>query len=79
MHPKDAAGIANSVDLDQTAWSSLIWVCTVCPDLSVIKLRIITVLLDICRMEYFEILIKSYIGGYHIYSDKRQVGISFRK
>ena len=54
MHPKDAAGIANSVDPDQTApqeqsdlglKSSLIWVCTVCPSLSVRKLRIITVLL----------------------------------
>ena len=38
MHPKDAEGIANSVDPDQTA----IWVCTVCPDLSVRKLRNIT-------------------------------------
>ena len=41
MHPKDAAGTANSVDPDQR--SSLIWVCTVCPDLSVRKLRNITV------------------------------------
>ena len=43
---KDANGIANSVDPDQTAptRSSLIWVCTVCPDQSVRKLRIITVL-----------------------------------
>ena len=38
MHPKDADGLANSVDPDQTR-SSLIWVCTVCPDLSVRKLR----------------------------------------
>ena len=44
MHPKDAEGIANSVDPDQTApYESLIWVCTVCPDLSVRKLRNITV------------------------------------
>ena len=44
MHPKDAEGIANSVDPDQTApRSSLIWVCTICPDLSARKLRIITV------------------------------------
>ena len=44
MHPKDAAGIANSVDPDQTALrSSLIWVCTVCPDRYVRKLRIIMV------------------------------------
>ena len=40
MSPKDAEGIANSVDPDQ---SSLIWVCTVCPGLSVQKVRIITV------------------------------------
>ena len=38
----DADGMANSVDPDQTA-PSLIWVCTVCPDLSVQKLRKITV------------------------------------
>ena len=35
MHPKDAAGMANILDPDQTA---------PCPDLSVRKLRIITVL-----------------------------------
>ena len=45
MHPKDAEGIANSVDPDQAA-PSLIWVCTVCPDLSVRKLRNITVEFD---------------------------------
>ena len=37
MHPKDAEGIANSVDPDQT-----VLVCIVCPDLSVRKLRNIT-------------------------------------
>ena len=43
MGPKDADGMANSADPDQTApRSSLIWVCTVCPDLSVQKFRIIT-------------------------------------
>ena len=42
MHTKDAEGIANSVDSDQTR-SSLIWVCIVCPDLSVWKLRNIMV------------------------------------
>ena len=41
MHPKDAEGIADSVDPDQ---SSLIWVCTVCQNLSAQKFRIITVL-----------------------------------
>ena len=39
-----ANGIANSEDTDQTApRSSLIWVCTICPDLSVRKLKVITV------------------------------------
>ena len=37
--PNDADGMANSVDPDR---SSLIWVCTVCPGISVQKLRIIT-------------------------------------
>ena len=42
---KDANGIANSVDPDQTSprRSSLNWVCTVCPDLSLRKLMTITV------------------------------------
>ena len=40
----NAPGIANSVDL-------LIWVCTVCPDLSVRKLRIITVVLS-CTLNF---------------------------
>ena len=45
MGRKDADGIANSVDPDQTApRSSLSWVYTVCPNLPVRKLRIITVL-----------------------------------
>ena len=54
MSPNDADGMANSVDPDQTApleqsdlglyRSSLIRVYTVCPDVSVLKLRIITVL-----------------------------------
>ena len=44
MCSEDADRMANSVDPDQTApRSSLIWVCTVCPVLSVRKLRIITV------------------------------------
>ena len=42
MHPKDADGIVNSVDTDQTA-PLLIWVCTVGPDLSVRRHRNITV------------------------------------
>ena len=37
MSPNDAYRMANSVDQDQTA--PLIWVYTVCPDLSVRKLR----------------------------------------
>ena len=44
MSPNDADGMANSADPDQTApRNSLIWVYTVCPDLSVQKLRIVTV------------------------------------
>ena len=46
MHPKDLGSIANSEDPDQPAplgACSLIWVCTVCPDLSVRKLTVITV------------------------------------
>ena len=54
MRPKDTDGMANSVDPDETdpngkqcrprsddcsSWSSLIWVYTVCPGLSVRKLR----------------------------------------
>ena len=40
MRPKDAEGIANSVDPDHTAPRRiLIWVCTVCQVLSVRKLR----------------------------------------
>ena len=36
MHPKDIDEMANNVDTDQTApLSNLIWVCTVCLNLSV--------------------------------------------
>ena len=44
MSPIDAERIANSVDPDQR--SSLIWVCTVCPDLSVRKRTKITEVLE---------------------------------
>ena len=40
---KDTNGIASSEDPDQTAPSSRIWVCTVCSELFVQKIRIITV------------------------------------
>ena len=45
MSLKDADGMANSVDPDQTAptRSSLIWIYTICSDLSVTILRIFTV------------------------------------
>ena len=43
MDPQDADRMVNNVDPGQTAVCSLIWVYTVCPDLSVRKLRIITV------------------------------------
>ena len=41
INPKDVDGVANSVDPDQTApfRGSLIWVCTVCSDLSVQNLE----------------------------------------
>ena len=43
IHPKDANGKAKGEEPDQTSRSSLILICNVCPDLSVLKLRIITV------------------------------------
>ena len=44
MHPNDADRMANSADpIRFLLRSSLIWVYTVCSDLSVRKLRIITV------------------------------------
>ena len=49
MCPKDADGMANSVDPDH-----LIWVCTVCSDLPVQKLTIITV------TESQSLLVKGY-------------------
>ena len=56
MHPKDAEGIVNSVDPDQTAplgnRSSLIWVWTICLDLSVRKLRNITVVWSTVEVAY---------------------------
>ena len=42
-HKKDANGIANSEDSDQTA-PRMIWVCTVCSDLYVPKLKTIMVM-----------------------------------
>ena len=66
-------GMANSVDSDQTAplgavYSSLIWVCTVCPDLSVRKLRNITIhLFHICLKgisnKTYIVLITSAVGS----------------
>ena len=46
MDSKDSEGMANSIGPDQTApfRNSLIRIATVCPDLSVRILRIITVL-----------------------------------
>ena len=41
MSPKDADGMTNSVD------PGLIWVYTICPGLSVRKLRIVTVIVKI--------------------------------
>ena len=59
MGPKDVDRRANSVDPDQTR-SSLIWVYTVCPHLSVQKLRVITasiyclhICFDLCIQKLF--------------------------
>ena len=51
MHPKDAVGMANNVDPESR--SSLIWVCTVWPGLSVRKLRNITVIV-ICHFPSYD-------------------------
>ena len=66
MHPKDAEGIANSVDTDETARSSPIWVCAVFPDLSVRKLRnlcdITVVSINIAQTKsYFDIIFAHFI------------------
>ena len=50
--PNDADRMANSVDPDQTA-PSLIWICTVCPGISVQKLRTITVQSSMATEEPF--------------------------
>ena len=57
FYQNDANGIANCEDPDQTAQdssSSLIWVCTVCPDLSVQKLRVITVVSVLGQLQYLQ-------------------------
>ena len=61
MRPKDAEGTANSVDPDQicSSRSSLILVCTVCPDLSVWKFKIKTVTLG---QQY-----DTYLPQIHVY------------
>ena len=51
MSPNDADGMANNVDPDQTR-SSLIWVCTVCPGISVRKFRMIMVSLFLTAALY---------------------------
>ena len=61
MRPKDAEGIANSVDPDQIA--PLIWVCTVCPALPVRKLRIITVRALFNQVwKYFRVVTMEFYG-----------------
>ena len=52
MCPNDADRTANSVDPDQTAPLGLIWVYTVCPDLSIRKLRKITVIVFFSSVFY---------------------------
>ena len=48
MHPKDTNRLANSVD------PGLIWVCTVCPDLSARIFRIITVSVEQIRRVFHD-------------------------
>ena len=55
MSPNDAEGIANNVDPDQ---SSLIWVCTICPGISVRKLNTVQ-LLELAQNIY-----KGYIATF---------------
>ena len=75
FHQKDVNRIANSEDPDQSR-SSLIWVCTVCPDLSVRKVRIITVvnllyriLLLVCQL-FVYLLFNKDVCKSQIYQSK---------
>ena len=69
MHPKDAAGIANSVDPDQTAPLGAVWSgSAVCSDLSVRKLRIITVS-----------LVSSEISSLYLVSEAEKAGLSLSR
>ena len=77
MHPKDAEGIANSVYPDQTApLGSLIWVCIVCPDLSVRKLGNITVTVFLYAQIKIHIIQKRLLV-LKIILDKRIIQIYF--
>ena len=71
--PNDADGMANSEDPDQTA--PLIWVCTVCSDLSVRKLRIITIaiLMKLIPKKQFCLEISTY------YDDKKMTKVKKKK
>ena len=82
MHPKDAAGIANIVDPDQT----LIWICIVCPDLSVRKLKIITVLcFRLCQTRHHSTLQDNRYEPPHdkpnkmtVHPEKTQISLGIR-
>ena len=70
-----AKGIANNEDPDQTApRNSLIWVCTVCPDLSVRKLRVIMVYHKIKSKTMLILCLQLFI---HVISLKRESGRCF--
>ena len=73
LRSKDADRITNRVDTDQTALrSSLIWVCTVCLDLSVPIFQIITVLhiIVLGTKKRDSLFLKK--RGSHIYSSRRR-------
>ena len=81
MSPTDADGMANNVDPDQTAR-----VCTVCPGISVPKLRIITVqsirdLLHVFFLTNFKWLyfFQFIYNSFYIMCDIHEIAYSIKK
>ena len=82
MQPNDAGRIANTVDPDQTApfRSSLIWVCTVCSDLSVAKFRILWFMIFQWKwnkksLQVIDVVVDPYLS-YHLRPHQRE-GVTF--